>query len=581
MRYICGILILLLCNLIHGQNNSVDSLKKYSYSNLEQKFYEYNNNDQKKEAKLISKYYLQKAKSENKKDQIEEGYVLAHLSEDLSGSLKYLDSLAVFTEKSIKNTYPARIYILKGNLYYKFDNQAKALENYILALKFAKEKKNKRQIAFADINIAYLNNYIGKHEEAAKTLSYYLHNAKTYLNENELSDIHSSLADIYLDYDKLDSANVLIKQGLESYKSKDENKYYQYLSLSGLYDLKLKNYKTAIVSLNKCKKYFLSQSNNLNTNYTLLYLGKAYAGLGQKDIAAKNFIEIDSIIQKDNNTFPELREVYPFLIDYFREIKDKEKQLYYIERFLHVDKILDSQFRYVSRELPKKYDTPNLLKEKETIINSLESRRNLLYISISVLVLGLSLLAYFYYKSKKSEKQYKKRAQDLINSVYEKEKIISQQQIQAQIIREVEVQEDISIQRIQDENKEKLSVSSISEEVIQTILQELNVFESKEQFLKKGTSLSNLARKIKTNTKYLSEIINTHKGKNFAAYLNDLRVDYAINRLARDKKFRSYKITFIAEELGYNNEQAFTLAFKKRTGTPLSVYLKEIEKIEK
>lgn len=232
MRYICGILILLLCNLIHGQNNSVDSLKKYSYSNLEQKFYEYNNNDQKKEAKLISKYYLQKAKSENKKDQIEEGYVLAHLSEGLSGSLKYLDSLAVFTEKSIKNTYPARIYILKGNLYYKFDNQAKALENYILALKFAKEKKNKRQIAFADINIAYLNNYIGKHEEAAKTLSYYLRNAKTYLNENELSDIHSSLADIYLDYDKLDSANVLIKQGLESYKSKDENKYYQYLSLS-------------------------------------------------------------------------------------------------------------------------------------------------------------------------------------------------------------------------------------------------------------------------------------------------------------------------------------------------------------
>jgi YesN/AraC family two-component response regulator len=50
--------------------------------------------------------------------------------------------------------------------------------------------------------------------------------------------------------------------------------------------------------------------------------------------------------------------------------------------------------------------------------------------------------------------------------------------------------------------------------------------------------------------------------------------------LANDKKFRSYKLTFIAEELGYNNEQAFTLAFKKRTGTPLSIYLKEIENMK-
>ncbi|PTT68877.1 transcriptional regulator, partial [Chryseobacterium sp. HMWF001] len=59
-----------------------------------------------------------------------------------------------------------------------------------------------------------------------------------------------------------------------------------------------------------------------------------------------------------------------------------------------------------------------------------------------------------------------------------------------------------------------------------------------------------------------------------------LRIDYAINRLAIDRKFRSYKIPFIAEDLGYNNEQAFTLAFKKRTGTTLSIYLKEIEKQE-
>lgn len=117
-----------------------------------------------------------------------------------------------------------------------------------------------------------------------------------------------------------------------------------------------------------------------------------------------------------------------------------------------------------------------------------------------------------------------------------------------------------------EEIKDK-NTSIISEELTQSILRELEIFESKEQFLNKGITLGSLAKKIKTNSKYLSEIINTHKRKNFAAYLNDLRIDYAINRLTQDKRFRSYKIPFIAEELGYNNEQAFTLAFKKEQGS--------------
>lgn len=85
-----------------------------------------------------------------------------------------------------------------------------------------------------------------------------------------------------------------------------------------------------------------------------------------------------------------------------------------------------------------------------------------------------------------------------------------------------------------------------------------------------------MAKQVKTNTTYLSDVINTHKGKNFATYLNDLRIDYALDRLVKDKKFRSYKLIVIAEELGYNNEQAFAIAFKRKTGTTLSIYIKEI-----
>ncbi|MCY1661030.1 helix-turn-helix domain-containing protein [Chryseobacterium sp. SL1] len=472
-----------------------------------------------------------------------------------------------FSQGIGKKTYPARIYLLRANLYFRNDHQKEALNNYILGLKYAKEKGNKRQIAFAEISIAYLNNYIGKHYEAAKKLRYYLYNAP-YLNENELSDIHLNLTSTYLDIEKLDSAKVLIGEGLKSYKEENVYRYNQYLSLSGLYNLKIKHYKEAINNLIKSKEYFTkTDSDPLSINYATLYLAQSYAGMGLKEQALKNFLTIDSITKKNNSTFPELREVYPYIIEYYKEKGDKEKQLYYIDRFLKVDKQLDSRFRYVSRELPRRYDTPNLISEKAKIISELENRKITLYVSLCILVLILFIVIFLYYKS---EKKYKKIAQELLQSVYNN--------VNVQITKDI--QEDISSHTVNFENTESKIIRVTSEDVAQSILKELDSFETKELFLQKGITLNSVSKRVKTNTRYLSEIINIYKGKNFATYLNDLRIDYAINRLATDRKFRSYKIPFIAEELGYNNEQAFALAFKKRTGTTLSIYLREIEERE-
>ncbi|GEN78233.1 helix-turn-helix domain-containing protein [Chryseobacterium hagamense] len=565
MKTSCIFLLALFSCVISAQKNFIDSLKNYSYSDLETKYYGYNSTNEIKKANFISHYYLQKAKRENNNEKIVEGYVLMHFNESFIKALKYLDSVQVLTKNTKKEGYPARIYLLKGNLFFRYDHQKEALNNYVIGLKYAKEKGNKRQVAFAETSIAYLNNYIGKHYDAAKKLRYYLYNAP-YLSENELANIHLNLASTYLDIEKIDSAKILIIEGLELNKRNNIYRYHEYLSLLGLYDLKQKNYDKAIANLNKTKKYFIdSQSDELSINYAILYLGQAYIGAGQKEKAVKSFISIDSIVKKNNNTFPELREVYSYLIEYYKEKNEKEQQLYYIDRFLKIDKQLDSQFRYISRELPRRYDAPNLISEKAKIISELEDRKIVLYFSICCLVLILFIVLFLYYKS---EKKYKKIAQKLLQSVYNKVNVHT-------IIDEKN--SDISSETASLENKESKTIRVTSEDVAQNILKELHSFEAKELFLQNGVTLNSVAKKAKTNTRYLSEIINIYKKKNFATYLNDLRIDYAINRLAIDRKFRSYKIPFIAEELGYNNEQAFTLAFKKRTGTTLSIYLKEIE----
>jgi len=141
---------------------------------------------------------------------------------------------------------------------------------------------------------------------------------------------------------------------------------------------------------------------------------------------------------------------------------------------------------------------------------------------------------------------------------------------------------ELQKQFIENQLKESLKTKNyctISSDVVDKVLADLETFEKENTYLEKGITMASLSKKFNTNTAYLSEIINIYKGKNFATYLNDLRIECAINRLSDDRKFRSYKLSVIADELGYNNEQAFTLAFKKRTGTPLSVYLKEMEKL--
>lgn len=571
-----------------------DSLEEYSYSDLKNKFYEYNDNGKTTQSKVIAKYFLQKAKKNRSNLQIADGYVLVHFNENFSNALKYLDSTNVVS-KNLKGTiYPSQTYLMKGNLYYKHDNLKLALDNYILGLQYAKKQKDEKQIAYANMNVAYLNSYIGKNLEAAKIFRHYLYNEDNITDQYQHNQMRVSLIYCYLELNKLDSANILIKEGQAStFTSKNIYSINQYTYYAGYSNLKQKKYKTAIAELSKAYDYF-SSINDENANHALYNLGKAYDGLKNKEKAIQYFSTLDSNILKTNSTFPELREVYTYLIDYYKEKNNKEKQLYYIDRFLKVDKKLDEQFRYLSVQLPKKYDTPKLLEEKESVINDLKNRKTTLYLSISILLLILLLLTYLYYKSKKREKLHRKIAQDLIHSVEKRNLEISD--IKANTVSDQKyelIEQELPFHELEnqfiDDDKNKIeqfskeienkAAKTIPEDILQYVLKELSLFESKELFLKKGITLANLAKNMKTNTTYLSEIINRNKGKNFAAYLNDLRIDYALNKLVEDKRFRSYKLSVIAEELGYNNEQAFSIAFKKKTGTPLSVYLKEVEKV--
>jgi len=98
------------------------------------------------------------------------------------------------------------------------------------------------------------------------------------------------------------------------------------------------------------------------------------------------------------------------------------------------------------------------------------------------------------------------------------------------------------------------------------ILHGLQKFEASKRFINKDMSLGMLAVQLNTNTKYLSEIINRHKEKNFNAYINELRINYITEKIKTEPAYLNYKVSYLAEECGFASHSTFTTVFKSIVG---------------
>jgi YesN/AraC family two-component response regulator len=132
---------------------------------------------------------------------------------------------------------------------------------------------------------------------------------------------------------------------------------------------------------------------------------------------------------------------------------------------------------------------------------------------------------------------------------------------------------DASPDLIVEENELKLLDLPIAKELIK----KLTAFEKEEGYLKLNLKLSDLSKSFDTNNSYLSKTINHYKGKNFSQYINDLRINYTINKLKKEKKFRKYTIKAISEEVGFNNAESFAKAFYNNTGLQPSYFIKKLQ----
>lgn len=123
--------------------------------------------------------------------------------------------------------------------------------------------------------------------------------------------------------------------------------------------------------------------------------------------------------------------------------------------------------------------------------------------------------------------------------------------------------------------KEAKYRSLVSPEMMDT-LQEgiLAKIVMEKKYKDKDYSAKVLAEDLKTNTRYISAVVNTRFHQNFTSLVNSYRINDAMTMLT-DKRCAELNMGEIAEMVGFANRQSFYAAFYKFQGmTPRAYRMK-------
>ncbi len=479
--------------------------------------------------------------------------------EDFKRSIKYADMVYKIGDKLNYKNLSFWSYILKGATFLREGKHQNSFNNYYEAVSIAQKEENPKNIIIANsglVLVLHKMNRLDKALEISKEMLQAID--KTSLkNGIDHVSILTNINEVYLEKEQYDSVLYYANKGIEMSKSLGFKE--------GLVDLYIKKgivyYFTkdigqAFDNLHAAKDILEHHiiANQLfprvKVNY---YLASCYYEEQNYEQAISYLCStMDFISEEDLNKLPVIQSHLLLANSYFKK-KEYEQAHYWENLYIQLnsryqeekDKTVDT----IYEKETKKYE------EEITKLKSKKSIANYLLIIAFTICLIVLLIGLKYYKKQKSHKIVFSELVEKINH--------------------------LEMKNGTENKKNKKKSIVIDDAKVTAVLKALDKLEDQEYFLKPECNLSTTAKKVKTNTTYLTKIIHKHKGKNFNEYITDLRIGYALQRLKNDKKFRSFSVKSIAAEVGYKSDDAFAKRFKAKTGLNPSYYIKSIEKLNR
>ena len=513
-------------------------------------------------AKKYAEILLEKSKKEQQEHGVFNAYMelsrIANIEGNYTLAIKYADT-AIASAKKLENDFLKGVALLvKGNANVYLGDNKKALENYLQANEISKKEKELELSVRARANIAKVKRRMGFYKEA---LDIYKENAAL-AEENTFEDrliginSYMGIGGTFLRLHQPDSTLHYAEIGLQKSLqiNDDEGVSYFYIDIGIAYFIK-GDFDMAIDYLEKAEKITKGLNNQKRLTEIYYYIGKSYNELEEQEKAVTFFKKVEAIVTEINTksvtTFnpPELLGTYRALANLYENLGNDRAYATYTQKFFELNKYNESENIEVIKDL---YET--VRKENDDLssrTSTLESR--LIYV-IFFAFCALALCVFILYKLIKARKQNKVIFEKLVSQIEEK--------------------------KAEKQEASKKPEFTIEDKKVEEILQRLEKLEENLFFLSSNCTLQSLAKKVKTNTTYLSKIISTYKEKKFYEYINELRIEYVLKRLKEDSKFRKYSIKHIAEEIGYKSTNSFTKYFKAHTKLYPSYYIKNLENNE-
>lgn len=99
-------------------------------------------------------------------------------------------------------------------------------------------------------------------------------------------------------------------------------------------------------------------------------------------------------------------------------------------------------------------------------------------------------------------------------------------------------------------------------------------------YLDPDIDIKAVAAELKSNTKYLSQVVNNQLGLNFNQYINQFRINRLKERL-NDKKYDSLSLFEIAQQCGFKNKSTFHKVFREFNQMTPKEFLQQNRKVKK
>jgi len=476
------------------------------------------------------------------------------------------DQSIYYFEKGIQNAKVAKnsellakLYSLIGNAELIRWNNEDALQAYYKALDIDHPKGALEQKVIVNLNIAIIKRRMKQLDQALEVCK----EALTIIDDTQLkgSMNHVNLltiaSEVYLDLEDFNTVLKLVNKGLEISTSLDyKNGFVDLYTKKGAVYYFKGDFDQAVQYLHMAENVF--KKNDLKRKTLLIninyYLAGSFAAKKEYNKAISKLNEIIALADgKDKSNRARLLDSYKLLAACYKEQGNTQRSLYWLEAYSKLsDKNQKNKDAIVNTIYEK--ETTLLGKQIEVLETAKANDRKYTLYAVISLVLISAFFLFFFLSHKKRQLKNKVESDDLTQK-------INNHQIQKQ-----SVSKDIPVKEV-----------IIDDQKTNDILLWLERLEQQEFFLSKDCSLRTMAKKAKTNVTYLSKTINKHKGINFNDYVNTLRIEYVVKRLNADKKFRSFSIKSIANEVGYKSDYSFAKHFKAKMGMNPSYHIKKLD----